>query len=168
MIAFQITCVDNVGAAARITGALREVGVNNKKVHFTTVMERYGFLGLFSRQVGKGTIIVKDEDRDNMISQLETLSRQRKNLDLKISKPYYQIDILIPDQIGTLDDKLQKLAREEIDIRFINTEEPDADKMVSATLVLECSLVEYDKAKKLLAECLQGESPFLATAVRDL
>lgn len=165
---FKVGCIDQTGAAARITRALREAGINTRSFCFTTRVERYGFLSLRSRSIGEGEIVVKDEDWKSVRHQFEKLAKDRKNLGLRVSKPYYQVTLLIPDRSGALDDELQKLAINQVDIRQITTADPGPDNMALVRLILECSPGRYNVAKRVLSEHLQEESPFLATAVADL
>lgn len=173
MRVIKLTCADYPGAAARITGALRGAGISARGIYFTTTTERYGLFNLRTRTVGEGEIVVKDEDWDMMGHQLQKLTENtkkenRKDLALKISRPYYRVTVQIPDQSGGLDDPLQEIAKHNISVRQIITAEPDADGMVLSRIVFECELKEYDLAKRLLKRWLQKESPYLATAVRDL
>lgn len=166
MYIIKIHCADHVGAAARITTALREVNVSTRNIYFTTREERYGFFRLRSRTAGEGEIVIKDEDWDLVSWQLRELARKRKNLDLKISAPHYRVTLLIADKSGALDDELEKLAKERINIREIKSFEPTANGKVFVRLVFECSPEKYDLAKRLLSHCLQNESPFLVPSCR--
>jgi predicted amino acid-binding ACT domain protein len=168
MYIIKIRCADSIGVAARITAALRDVGVNTRNMHFRTRDEFRGWFWQSPKTVGEGEIVIKDEDWDLVDYQLRSLAKKRKNLDLKINKPSYQVTLLLFDQPGALDDELQKLAKNGIDVREIKSGEPRNDKKVLVKLILECSPDKYDLAKKLLSRYLQDESPFLATAVRDL
>lgn len=161
MHVIKIRCADHIGAAARITGALKEAGISTRNIYFTTREERYGLFRLRSRTVGEGEIVVKDEDWNLVSWQLRELAQKRKNLDLKISAPHYRVTLLIADRSGTLDNELQKLAKERINVREIKIFEPVIDGKAFAWLVFECPAEKYDVAKRLLSHCIQNESPFL-------
>jgi formyltetrahydrofolate hydrolase len=163
---FKISCIDRTGAAARITQALFNAGINAWSMRFETAERR--FVRLRRQMVGEGEIVVKDEDWKLVSLQLQKLATDRKNLDLRVSKPYYRVTIAIPNRSGALNDELQKLAQNKIDIRGFASGDPRPDNTVLVRIILECSLEKYNLAKRQLKDCLQEESPFLATAVQDL
>lgn len=174
MYLVTVRCAARTGAAARITGALSEASINTRSMRFRTVRERYGWFKLFSRKVGEGEIVVKDEDWLMVSHQLEQLATskknledRRKNLELRVSKPRYQVTIEIKDEAGALNHELQKLATHEIDIWWYSSGDPRDNKAL-VRLVLDCPIAKYHLAKRLLKDCLQDESPYYARAVEEL
>ncbi len=164
MILFSIKFSDATGALARITKALSDAGVNSEKICFSAGKERRG---LSTHHVGRGTLVVRDEERDTTRRKILALSKNHKNLGLKIEGIYYDVTILLPNKPGALDTELAKLAQENIDIRHIQTQYKNKENEVFVNLVLECSPAEYNIAKQLLGPVVWGESPFSANAICD-
>lgn len=167
MILLKVKFSDKLGALARITKALSDAGVNSEKVCFSADKERKGFLSLSSHWVGRGTIVVRDEERDKANRKILALSKNRKDLGLEIVGMCYDVTILLPNKPGALDSELEKLAQHNIDIRHIETQYKNDKGEVFVNLILQCSPSQYNMAKQALGSAVCGESPFSATAIYD-
>lgn len=165
MILYKVKFSDKPGALARITKALSLAGVNSEKLCFSADKERKGFLS--SHWVGRGTIVVRDEERDTAQQKILALSKTRQDLGLEIVGMHYDVTILLPNESGALDVELEKLAQRNIDIRHIETQYKNEKGEVFVNIILECSPPQYNVAKQALGSVICGESPFSANAVYD-
>jgi ACT domain-containing protein len=165
MILFRLKFSDKPGALARVIQALSEAGVNTEKLTFNADKERQGFLS--THWVGRGALVVRDEERDTVHQRIVALAKKRLNLGFEIVGMYYDVTILLPNRPGVLAEELKKLAKLDVDIRYVATTHKNEHNEVFVNFIFDCSPDRYNLAKQALGNTIQDESPFSANAVYD-
>jgi ACT domain-containing protein len=165
MILLRIKFFDGRGALSRIMEALSGAGVNIEKSRFDADKERLGIVS--SGWVGRGIIVVKDEERDIVLEKIDELEKKRRSLGLEIVGMYYDVTIALPNLPGALAGELVKLAKIDVDIRHAKTRGKNENGEVLVNLIFECSPEQYNLAKQALGRTIQDESPFDPNIISD-
>ena len=164
MILFRFKFNDERGALARVMGALGDAGINIERNRFDANEERHG---LSKQRVGRGIIVVRDEDRDMTLKNFSTLAKSNPKLGLKNPEMYYDITIALDNTPGAFSAELGKLAKLDVNIRHNKTKGTNKEGKLLENLVLECSAEQYNLAKQALGRIIQDESPFDPNIIPD-
>lgn len=164
MILFRFKFNDERGALARVMAALGDAGINIERNRFDANEERRG---LSTKFVGRGVIVVKDEERDVTLQKFSALAKSNPKLGLKNPEMYYDITIALDNKPGAFSAELEKLANLDVDVRHNKTKGKNKEGKLLENLVLECSAEQYNLAKQALGRIVQDESPFDPNVISD-
>ncbi|MBI2120421.1 MAG: hypothetical protein HYT94_02230 [Parcubacteria group bacterium] len=172
MILFEVEFFDNgPGALARVIEVLSTAGVNLERPNFRAYKEGV----LVSRRVGRGTFVVRDEERDITRSKILALEKdppkgeKRQKLGLKLLGVYYDVTIKLEHKPGALAAELVQLAKLGVSVCHTQASYKNEKNEVLVNLILKCSPKQYHLAKQALGgKKLLDESPFSANAVIDI